>query len=265
MADDKITAQDMRGLLRGRFKDPSRYAVAEEVFESTGCRGRRLDMVVASFWASDGFAIEGIEVKVSKADLKHELESPQKHGAFFKRLDFYSLAAPREIIDMDLIPKQWGVYEAVRQKGGLVLKAKRRPIALHDPMLDYIDRDFFASLLRKLYNCSPSQSRLAEERLKGHEEGVRDAERSRNDKWLKKRCAEMQKEVAEFRTFWAVESWRSGGNLDEMLDRAETLKRIGSLDASWTAGRIDRLITELSTLSAILRGDEDSTKDERND
>ena len=79
----KITARDVRGLLRKRF-DSSRYSVMEEVGNATGSmQTRRLDMVVVSVWPSDGYTIEGIEVKVSKSDLKHELESPQKHNVFF--------------------------------------------------------------------------------------------------------------------------------------------------------------------------------------
>ena len=94
-----IKTSEMRELLRKRFGNHARYAVAEEVGDSTGFARRRLDMVVCSCWESDGFCIEGIEIKVSKSDLKHELENPHKHDVFFGDLDFYSLAAPREVIN----------------------------------------------------------------------------------------------------------------------------------------------------------------------
>ena len=164
----KVAARDVRELLRKRF-NPGRYSVMEEVGDATGAmQTRRLDMVVVSSWPSDGYAIEGIEIKVSKSDLKHELENPQKHNVFFGDIDFFSLAAPREVITMSLIPGKWGVYEVYEDgKGELKLKCKRKPIALSDEPKRGVSLPFFASIVRRVRATSLSAMRSGEVTRRG--------------------------------------------------------------------------------------------------
>ena len=75
MAKQKITAADVRVLLHEKYSDHRKYAYAEEVGNATGLeQKRRLDAVVVNVYRSGGYSIEGIEVKVSRADLRRELE-----------------------------------------------------------------------------------------------------------------------------------------------------------------------------------------------
>ena len=179
--DNPITAYDIRNLLRNRFSDTRRYAMAEEVSNSTGSSAsRRIDMIVVDVYESSGFSIEGIEIKISKQDLKRELSDASKHNIFFDDIDFFSLAAPKDIIDVDVIPKHWGIYEAYYDKNGeLKLRCKRRPIALSDFKKDSISRNLFASLIRKLYSKSPSNSTMRYEYLRGYHAG----EKMKDEEW----------------------------------------------------------------------------------
>lgn len=129
----KITADDIYALLVKRHSEkPGQYAYAGEVCDQTGWANRRLDFVAVACWPSDGFKVNAFEIKISKSDLRRELEHPEKHNIFFEDIDTYSLAAPDYVIDMSVIPKKWGVYAVVMENGKFVLKCKRKPLALHD-------------------------------------------------------------------------------------------------------------------------------------
>lgn len=252
---DKITASDVRELLRARFGNPSRYAVAEEVGNSTGMgQSRRLDMVVVSCWESDGFSIEGIEVKVSKSDLKHELENPQKHNLFFADLDFYSLAAPRDVIDMDVIPKHWGVYEVYRQKDGeLKLRCKRRPIALDDHGHGTVSRGFMASLCRHLYALSPSHSLIREAERRGYERAVREepGTEAYRIRYLEDLLSKANEELSEFKAFYFIEGWAQG--IRTLKNRAEKLSMMDAVpDPGWVAERSRTVARDLVRLADFL-------------
>ena len=60
-----MDADDVRKALCNRFSDHRRYAIAEEVGLTTGFSHRWLDMIVLDCYASNGFRIDGIEIKVS--------------------------------------------------------------------------------------------------------------------------------------------------------------------------------------------------------
>lgn len=258
MTDD-IRTPEMRELLRRRFGDSSRYALAEEVADTTGWAKRRLDMVVCSCWESDGLTIEGIEIKVSKSDLKHELENPHKHDVFFGDLDFYSLAAPREVINgmSESIPKTWGLYEAYRRKDGeLALKCRRRPVSIEGSRGD-IGRRFFASLVRNLYAMSPSHHLIQEAERRGYDKGLKDGP-DRNG-WiiedLERRLKKAQGEVAEWRTFYFCDGWRSSP--EEVRSRARHAKEIEDMrKPTWTAHDLMSASRDLAKLAEYIAPDD---------
>lgn len=168
----KVTSEDVVEALRSRYSDERRYVTLEEVYESTGARGRRLDLVVVDCWRSGGFRIEGIEIKVSKADLRRELQNSDKHNVFMQWLDYYSLAAPVTAIDLDVIPKHWGVY-AIMQDGSI--KVRRKPLDLHDQQRPDIDRGFFACLMRQAMARTPSARQLSNVREVAYKQGYQAA------------------------------------------------------------------------------------------
>lgn len=179
MTKSKITATDVRVQLRKRFSDHRRYAYAEEVGNATGLeQKRRLDAVVVDVYKSNGYSIEGIEIKVSKADLMRELQDSSKHNIFFDSLDYYSLATTYDVLNQtpkDVIPPHWGVYEVRRYPNGETsMNVRRKPLSLHDEKAPSIDRPFFACLVRALACQSPTAEQIeaavkeAEERTRKH-------------------------------------------------------------------------------------------------
>ena len=156
-----VDTYEVRKALYKRFSDHRQYAVAEEVALTTGFSHRRIDMVVVDCYASNGFRIDGIEIKVSKADLRRELQDPEKHVAFFDRIDYYTLACPADILNgmYELIPKNWGVM-VISDDG--TTRYKRKPLALHEDIDRTIPRGFLASLVRAIQSRQPSEQEIQE-------------------------------------------------------------------------------------------------------
>lgn len=249
----KITARDVRELLRKRF-NPRRYSVMEEVGDATGAmQTRRLDMVVLSCWPSDGYAIEGIEIKVSKSDLKHELERPQKHNVFFGDIDFFSLAAPREIITMSLIPEKWGVYEVYKDKDGeLRLKCKRRPIALSDEPKKSVSLPFFASIVRNLRAESPINRAIQDAERRGYEKGRKDAGSNREIECALQKIHRQNEELAAFRTHYFIDGRFPGIVLEDRAKKLAAMDRLRHIPSTVLDLRI--ISNELGKMADLIEG-----------
>lgn len=172
--EKKVTAIDIYRLLVQKYTNGGEWIVAGEVQRTTGWSDRRYDFVAMNCYPSKGYKIEVVEIKVSKPDLRRELEEPEKHNVVFEDIDYYSLAAPAEIIDLSIIPPKWGVYTV---KDGKLI-TKRKPLALHDEAERSIRRGFAASFLRAAISQNIEKKTLSvqlEERFKqGYEAGKKD-------------------------------------------------------------------------------------------
>lgn len=165
----KITAKEILSLLRQKYLNTREWVVASEVQRKTGWSDRRYDFVAMNCFESTGQKIEVVEIKVSKSDLRHELEEAEKHTIIFDEIDYYSLAAPADIIDMRIIPPKWGVY--AYQDGKLV--TKRKPLHLHDEFKTTVSRTFTASFMRAAIAQNMEKTLLYDEKQKSFEEGFR--------------------------------------------------------------------------------------------
>lgn len=166
-----MTADDVRKAIKKKYSDNRRYAVCEEVGLTTGGGCRRLDMIIVDCYQSNEFRIDGIEIKVSTQDLRHELESPDKHNVFYNNLDYFTLACPAEVVNplIDVIPKKWGVL-IVNEDG--TTRYKKKPLALHDEAQKVpISRGFLASLVRSIQYHRPYDKELKEKYDEGFEKG----------------------------------------------------------------------------------------------
>lgn len=169
-----MTAIDVRNALLKRFSDGRQYAIAEEVGLTTGGGCRRLDMLVMDCYCSNGFRIDGFEIKVSSSDLRRELSDPDKHCVFFDVLDFFTLACPAEVVNplIDSIPQKWGIM-IINEDGST--RYKRRPLALRDEKtVNPVPRGFFASVVRAIQSRTPSEEELKKEYEKGFEKGKKE-------------------------------------------------------------------------------------------
>lgn len=232
----------VRNAIRNRFADSRRYAIAEEVGLTTGGSRRRIDMIVIDCYHSNGFRIDGIEIKVSTADLRRELEDPDKHVAFFDKIDYYTLACPKGVAEplMDVIPKNWGLL-IVNEDG--VAKYKRKPLALEDTTDKTITRGFLASLTRAILQHQPSAEELQAEYDRGYKDGKEDAERHRD--YMKRRVDENIDKLEKYDKLENRLRLWADDDIDKVLDEFETFR---ALKIDWLVGDLTRVINALTKL-----------------
>lgn len=241
-----MTAEDIRSALRKRYDDHRRYAVAEEVGLTTGYSRRRLDMMVLDCYASNGFQIDGFEIKISTSDLRNELRDPDKHVAFFDIIDYYTIAAPAGVVDpvLDIMPKTWGIL-IVNEDG--TTRIKRRPLALRGDETNEqkIPRGFLAAITRAIQSHQPSEQSLRESYEKGLSDGRETERRSAgyNREYVEKRM----QEIDEYHNLQArLNLW--GENSEEAINQFE---RFRALDPRRLAIQLQNASNALSSMVAI--------------
>lgn len=166
--DDKF----IRKAIRKKFSSYRQYVVLEEVCLTTGFdKGlppRRIDMIVADCFECNGFAIEGIEIKISKSDLMRELKDSEKHEVFFGNIDFYSIAAPTDLLKENkaLIPEEWGML-GIDEQGSAKYIRKPKPIASEFWWEEQrtVRKGFFASCMRNAMKEIYSLERQLEKKI----------------------------------------------------------------------------------------------------
>ena len=243
-----MTATDVRIALRNRYSDRRRYAIAEEVGLTTGGDCRRLDMIALDCYSSNGFRVDGFEIKVSTSDLRRELEDPEKHVAFFDVIDYYTLAAPAGVVEplMDIIPKRWGIL-IVNEDGST--RQKRKPLALEDRAADKnVPRGFFASVVRAIQQRQPSTEELNKEYERGIQEG-----KERRDRQIAYMTERVEKEAAKIEAYdnmrFRFHAW--GESMEAALDEFEAFRK---LDPAYMKETLKIAIEQLAAVRDLLEG-----------
>lgn len=109
--NEKVTAQDIRNALRKTYCEPDWY-LGFEVGNGTGARLRRhADAVAICNYPSRDYEIRGFEIKVSRNDLKSELDNCAKADAVAKYCNCWFLVVPKGLTKDMMIPEPWGIIE----------------------------------------------------------------------------------------------------------------------------------------------------------
>lgn len=114
-----MTSGEVLHCLRRMFK-PEEWLIAEELyipgfnsyvdFWAIKCAVQE----PIKGWPKKGFeflAIHAVEVKVSKSDFKAEIENPNKRMGAVMFSNYYSIACPRGLIQIDELPEEVGLIE----------------------------------------------------------------------------------------------------------------------------------------------------------
>lgn len=246
--EEEMTAEQVRQAIRKKYNDHRRFAVAEEVGLTTGFSHRRLDMMVLDCYNSNGFRIDGFEIKVSTADLRRELTDPEKHIAFYDVIDYYTLAGPIGVADplMDIIPKRWGILIV---NGDGSTRYKRKPLALEDKTSKgNVPRGFLASIVRSIQERQPSEQELRNEYERGLKDGK--AEEKRHLDYVSQRVQHEGKKLEEYDNLRVrLQLW--SGDVEDALNQFEAFRNLKTEDLLW---KIDGAIAGLKELEKCLRG-----------
>lgn len=98
---------------------PPEWACFAEVSDATGGRAsRRADALALNLWPSRGLEIRGFEIKVSRSDLKRELDDASKAEAVGQFCHTWCLATPAGLVRAeDNVPPNWGLFEVTNHVG----------------------------------------------------------------------------------------------------------------------------------------------------
>ncbi len=139
-----LTSEDIKALMRRRYRDFRQWIYFEECPVGTGWKGSRfMDAYVIAAWPSANNLRMAFEIKVSRADFLNEIKNPAKRrAALFFSNQFY-FVAPKGMIKPDELPAECGLMEA----DGTELRVK-----IEAPTRESIRPtwNFVATLLRKM-------------------------------------------------------------------------------------------------------------------
>lgn len=245
-----MNAEHIRAAIRNRYSDSRQYAVAEEVGLTTGYSHRRIDMIIVDCYGSNGFRIDGIEIKVSTADLRRELQDPEKHLAFFDKIDYFTLAVPQGVAEplIESIPQKWGIL-IVNEDG--TTRYKRRPLALEDKKSDgAVPRGFMAELIRSIQKRQPAEQEIQAAYQKGFDEGKEREKQSRS--YMADRVSRDADKLKAYDDMaFRFHLWGKSDDINKVLDEFEAFRKI---EPGWLAQSIDTTIKRLENLKGVLSG-----------
>lgn len=127
-----MTSEELVGLIRKRYEGNA-HVVLEQVPDGTGMfQARWIDAAVFSLWPSKGLTRSAFEVKASRSDFIAELQNHLKHRWVQESFHEFWFVAPKDVIQIDELPKGAGwMYP----RGGK-LCIKKHCARNDDPKLD---------------------------------------------------------------------------------------------------------------------------------
>jgi len=121
-----VNAADIAALLDKRFSPPEWMSLSE-LRNATGFRSKRtLDYFAVNTWPSKR-AFVGVEIKISRADFRRELDQPGKRATFAECCTEFYFAAPRDVIPVEELPDGCGLLEPRGDKMVATRRAKQYP------------------------------------------------------------------------------------------------------------------------------------------
>lgn len=147
-----MNSNDIKGLLSLRYAPPA-YAFFTEVGNGTGANGSGYaDAIAVALFPSMGLKLDGFEIKSIRSDWLKELNHPEKSYDFVRHSDRWWIVAPKGVVNIDEVPKNWGYMELIGEKFYIKKRA---------PELDAVfDKEFAVSLLRRATEGTVQRSTL---------------------------------------------------------------------------------------------------------
>lgn len=253
-----ITTEQMRALVHKKYGGVH-WLVIDELRDATGFASTHsTDVVAVGMYASRGFEFHGVEIKVSRSDWLHELNSPGKNDAVASQCDKWWIAAPKGIVEKDELPEGWGLYTPSGRGLRVTVKPRKRKNA------DAFTRPLVASLLQRVSKAeTPGHKALKDEYDRGYKDGKKrgwdDSKWSTQTAERRARDAESAIEQFEKASGVHINDWNSG-RVGEAVKALEDLRHerrasdlIGQIErvknaATATIGYMDVALEELRKL-----------------
>lgn len=183
MAEKAITADDIRKALGDYYREPEWY-LGFEVGNGTGCEcTRHADAVAVNAYPSRGFEVRGFEIKVSRSDLKSELENGAKAEAVAKYCNYWFLVVPKGLTKDMMIPEPWGIIEYFDGK-----LRQKKPAKFRERLLDH---GFMIAFIRGVQRATSEEIAAELARLQAQAAKMLDS----NVQWQLKEFDELKKQM----------------------------------------------------------------------
>lgn len=132
--------------------------VLSQIRNGTGFEraARTGDMLALQTWPSRGLSVDGIEIKVSRSDLRSELGEPAKAESIAQWCSHWWLATPEGLTDADVIPDAWGI---IHINNKLIAKVTKQPKVLKPKAMDAL---FVASVIRNFSEAYIHRGEIAD-------------------------------------------------------------------------------------------------------
>ena len=217
-----MKSSDICAALRDRYKQPE-WSLFFEVASGTGANARRhADALAMNMYPSRGLSILGFEVKVSRGDLKRELDNPDKAEEIARYCNEWYLVVPKGLIkDDDVIPVPWGIIECSDK--GLRIAKKAQQLNAKP-----VTKEFMAAILRSAGRID--EATLQEERNKAYREYRESYDRQMESEIARrtKRFEELKQQLADFEkaTGKSITAYTDIEGLAENIKLAEDVNRL---------------------------------------
>ena len=154
-----ITAEDLKNAIRNSL-DVERYPYLFEQPTGTGTVDRYFDGIAIGAFPFEHHKITIYEIKITRQDLKHELENPAKRLPAMQLADYFYFVTPVGLVGdpKNDLPENIGLIE-VDKADHLRYRIKAPPL---DPSGD-IDRRLFASVMRRAARAENELNKLQRE------------------------------------------------------------------------------------------------------
>ncbi|MCQ9206248.1 MAG: hypothetical protein NG737_08065, partial [Omnitrophica bacterium] len=150
---------------------------------------RTADAIAMSLWPSRGLHLNAFEIKVYRGNWLSELKNPQKAEEIAQFCDFFWVVAPKDIIKIEEVPKNWGLMIPFGTTVKIIKEAEQlKP--------KNIDKLFLAAILRKAQETITPDSKLREARIEGYKQGEKNTKATL--KWQLEEHESLKKTVHEF-------------------------------------------------------------------
>lgn len=241
-----MTAGELHVLLEKRYPPQQGYVLVREVGNGTGssCR-RHADAVALQCWPSRGLGLDGFEVKVSKSDLRRELEDETKAhevARFCRR--WWLVVADEKVVDGLALPDGWGVL--LPSGKGLAVHTKpaeRTPEAW--------PTTFVAALVRAAWEQRPDVADRSREIEKAVRDVVASTEKHHEGE-LARLKADAESAVGKIQAFdEGFGGYRS--LFCATKDRAKRLGEAARLGEDLQADRLEKVAQDVEGIAASIR------------
>lgn len=91
--------------------------------------GRKIDLLVCAYWASRGYSLDAVEVKVSMSDWTRERKNPEKADWWYSHSDRFWVAVPADLAAKveATLPEAWGLLAVNGTGTRIVVPAPKHP------------------------------------------------------------------------------------------------------------------------------------------